>query len=907
MIPRLRRFVLRLICAVWPSAREADLERELLSHVALVEDEHRLRGLSPEDARRLARRGVGSVAYAKDLHRDARSFVWIDDLRRDIRYAIRTLRRFPGFTAVVLLTLAIGIGANSAIFSAVHAVLLAPLPYPHSEQLVRVWENVPGIEIGDGKGPDRRYPAMDIRDLLEVSLRAHTVAHVANYGLVLVTATLGTEATRLEGFSVSGDLFRLVGVEAMLGRTIRPGDAIAGEDRVVVLGYDTWQRFGGGDVIGKEVMFDPNGGMGGGMTMGPYNVIGVMPPGFRFPFENAQFWVPRVQRLSPDGRAVRRETVARLMPGVTVEAAAAEFAAIRSATRGSSPAPGPTRIPRYELIRLRDELTTPVKPALLVLSAAVGIVLLITCVNVANLLLARGLSRRHELAVRVAIGAGRGRLVRQLLAESLFLSLLGGLGGTALAMGGVRLFRMLGTTLGRSDLGNTVVFPRLGEIGVNGTVVAYTAGLSVVAGVLFGLLPAIRQSGVSVTDALREKTDAARNRLKNGLVIAEIGLATLLLVGGGLLINSFAKLATTDPGFNPSNLLTFQVALRHPEEQMRFAESFVERLHSVPGVLSAGYARQLPMVSLQDSLRLTIRRNGVEVTLDDSPDVRFVSRDYLQTIGAPIVAGRGLIEQDGAGGSPVVLINDALARRDFRGANPIGQTILFGPTGHRIASQIVGVVGNIRQFGLDRTPDSQYFVDIRQVPTDPAFRMPPLFPVGAYYVIRSESNPVGVLATTRDIVRQLDAGAVVDRVATMEQIVSNSITRPRMYAVLVAIFSAIAVTIAAIGLYGVIAYSVSQRTREIGVRMALGAQRRDVLSLVLRESGLLIVVGLGLGLSGAAALTQYLKGLLFGLTPLDPSTFALVAIVLPSIALAASYLPARRASSIDPLTALRSE
>ena len=834
--------------------------------------------------------------------------VWLDDLERDVQYAVRTFARFPGFTAVVLLTLAIGIGANTAIFTAVHAVLLTPLPYPHSEQLVRVWENVPGIEIGDGKGPGRRYPAMDVGDLLEISDRAKTITAIANYGFIQATATYGTDTTRLEGFSVSGDFFRLLGATALIGRTVTRDDATPARDEVVVLSYDTWQRFGGREIVGRSLTFggDPNGTFGGGLVVGtPYTIVGVMPRDFRFPSDNAQFWVPRVQRISAGGRPVRRTTVARLASGVAPDTAAAEFTTIRSAARGE--ASDVSRIPRYELVRLHDEMSQPVKSALLVLTVAVGMVLLIACVNIANLLLARGLSRRRELAVRAALGAGRGRLTRQLLTESVLLSLVGGAGGAILAFGGVRLFRSLGTTLSRSDLGTAVAFPRLAEIHVDASVLAYAAALSIMAGIVFGLVPAWRHSHAIVSDALHETTTSSRATLKNVLVVAEIALATLLLVSGGLLINSFIRLVTTDPGFDPSHLLTFQVGVSRPSEQLAFAETLVERLQAVPGVIAAAYARQLPMVSLQDSLKLTIRRNGVEESFDDSPDIRFVSHDYLRTIGVPVVSGRSLAEGDGAGRPPVILVNEALAHRDLRGTNPVGQTILLGSAGHRIALEVIGVVGNVRQLALDRAPQSQYFIDIRQVPTDPVFRMPPLFPVGAYYVVRTAGNPTSVLPAVRDVVNAIDAGAALDRVATMEQILSNSVTRPRMYAVLVGIFSGIAVVLAAIGLYGVMAYSVSQRTREIGIRMALGAERRSVVLLVVRESAMLIVVGLGVGLLVAGLTTRYLQDLLFGLTALDPVTFVCVAFILVATTLAAAYVPARRAASVDPLIALRCE
>ena len=910
----MRRFFARLIGTARQARADAELEREMAAHLALLEDGFRRRGLAAADARAAAQRALGSAAYARDLHRDARSVACLDDLGRDLRYALRTLRRAPGFTFVVVMTLALGIGANTAIFSVVNSVLIRPLPYTDSARLVRVWENVPGAEIGNGKGPNRRYAAMDVADLLAVSERSRALANVAAFSFARATITIDGDATRMDGFGVSPGFFPMLGVAPLVGRTFAPEESIAGGDRVLVLAYDAWQRFGGdARVLGRTVAFTGNslGWFSDGIVPEvPYTIVGVMPPGFHFPYDNAQFWIPRAPARSPDGRPVRRETVARLADGVTPVAAAAEMAAIRSDVRGASTSMVGGR-PRYELIPVQDELTGPVRPALLVLMAAVGVVLLIACVNVANLLLARTASRQREIAVRAAIGAGPGRLVRQLITESLLLAGLGGVLGIALAFGGVRLFRLLATTLGRSDLGLASVFPRLSEVSVDAAALGYALAVSIATGLVFGLAPGLRHARPRHAALLRDLSASPRSTIGGSLVVVEIALATVLLVGAGLLITSFVKLSTVDPGFEPAHVLTFQVLQStspRPEEQRVFAETFVERLRGVPEVQSAAYGRQLPLVQLQDSLTVTLRRGDVDVTLaGEGADVRFVSRDYLKTMGIPIVAGRGLTEADGEGRPGVVVINDALARRSFAGSTPVGQIILFGPQGHRVPLEIVGVAGNVRQFGLDRAPEPQYFMDIRQVPTDPALRAPPLFPVGAYYSVRATADAGAIAAAARAIARQLDPHATLTDVATMEQIVSNSITRPRMYAALVGVFAAVALALAVIGLYGVMAYSVAQRTREIGVRVALGAERRDVMRLVLRRSLLLTAAGIALGVAFAAGLTRYLESMLFGLRPLDAATFAGVAAMFAAAATLASYVPARRAASVDPLVALREE
>jgi putative ABC transport system permease protein len=912
-----KRFVRRLVETLRTNRAAAEASREIDAHLAIAEDEFVRRGLPPADARIAARRALGSTAHAADLHRDTRSFAWLDDLRRDLHYAIRALRREPAFAVVVVLTLALGIGANTAIFSVVHSVLIRPLPYADSARLVRVWENVPGSEIGDGKGPDRRYAAMDVVDVLAASRRAQTIAGLAAFGRVRLTTTIEGDATRMEGARVSGGFFPMLGAAPVIGRTLTADDAVAGREHVIVLGYDAWQRFGGdAGIVGRTLTFsgDPTSPFGGGVAVGaPYTVVGVMPRGFRFPYDSAQFWVPRVLSAAAGGRPVRVEAIARLAVGTPADAAAAELEAIERDTRGI-PAPaargGAVRRPRYELIPLHEELTGPVKPALLVLTAAVGLVLLIACVNVANLLLARTASRQREIAVRAALGAAPSRLVRQLLTESVLLAAFGGAAGTALAVGGVRLFHALGATLGRSDLGSTSVFPRLDEVSVDSAALAYALVVSAATGIVFGLAPALRHARPRHADILRDTAISPRGGLRHALVVAEIALATVLLVGAGLLINSFVRLATVDPGFEAAHLVTFQIdrsTNQRPAEQRDFAEAFVERLRALPDVHAAAYARQLPLVQLADVLRLTVVRDGVERTLGDTPDVRFVSRDYLQTMGIRLVAGRPFREEDDPGRPGVVIVNEALAHSAFAGGNPIGQTILLGPADHRLPLDVVGVAANVRQFGLDRAPEPQYFMDMRQVPTDPAYRAPPLFPVGAYYTVRTTADTGQLVAAVRAIARQFDPHATLTDIATMEQIVSNSMTRPRMYAVLVGIFASAAFALAVIGLYGVMAYSVAQRTREIGLRVALGAGRGDVMRLVLGHSGALTALGIAIGLGGAAGLARYLESLLFGLQPFDPATFGAVALVFAAVSTLAGYLPARRAAGVDPLVALRCE
>jgi len=684
----MRRFILRLLNVFRHGPAERDLGREVESHLAFLEDEHRRRGLTAQEARLAARRTLGSVGLVEDLHRDARSFGWLEDLRLDLRHALRNLRRTPAFTAVAVITLALGIGANTAIFSVVNTVLLRPLPYEHADRLVRIVATVPAQ--APGGVPRRGIVRMSAVELDQLRLHARSLSAV---GIVEPTLmNLRGRDPRLQGAIVSAEFFEMLRVRPLMGRVFTADDEAPGAESVILLSYDTWRKHFNGDpdVVGRTATVDA--------VLGPpvrreLTVIGVMPPTFQFPGSQTKVWRPP-QLTATGGRGVPTGRVlARLADNVSLSSAAAEVVTlvreIRTGQRDNA-------IASYELVGEQDELVKPVRPALLVLTVAVGFVLLLACVNVANLLLARTAARQRELAVRGALGAGRGRLVRHLLTESVALGVLGGVAGTLLAVGGVRLLRSLATTISRLDLGNQLSFPRLDEVGIDASVLAFSIATSVGAGVLFGLAPALRHTRSDSAAALREGANspgsgfgrAHRVSLRGALVVAEIGLAMVLLSGGGLLIRSFAMLSGVDAGYDPSNVLTFQVALpvdRYPTARLKaFAEELVTRLRSVPGVERAAYANQLPMVSLVNSfpLRATpfvpIPGQPPEPPPPGTPDARLVSRDYLKVMGIRVVAGRDFAEGDGPGGPRVLLISEALARRDFADASPVGATVYVG-------------------------------------------------------------------------------------------------------------------------------------------------------------------------------------------------------------------------------------
>ncbi len=807
-------------------------------------------------------------------------FLW-----QDLRYGSRVLAKNPGFTAVAVLTLAIGIGANTAIFSVVNAVLLRPLPFRDPASLCLVTERMPTIPI---LGPSY----LNFQDW---RAQSHSFEDLAAARVTPFTLTGSGQPERVQGQLASASLFPLLGVSAIQGHAFRPDEDRAGGPPVALISYGFWQtHFGGaGDAVGKSLTLDNQ----------PHTIVGILPPKFQLiqPADVLLPFVPWASRL-PDDRSWHPGIIAigRLKNGVTIEKARAEMDTIAKRLEQAYPI-NDTGV-GINVNRVQDQLVQNVRPALLVLLGAVALVLLIACANIANLLLARATSRRREIAVRTAIGAGRVRILRQLLTESVLLAFVGGLAGVALAWAGISpLVRLAGNSL-----------PNLGPIGLDYRVLLFVCVAVMLAGILFGLGPALHTSRLDLRAALNEASrgstiGSGQKNFRGLLVVTEIALAIVLLVGAGLLLRSFDRLQRVEPGFRAGNLLVADVPLspqayRAAPARMAFFDSLLDRSRALPGVTAAGAASFLPVSGGGSSLYFNIQGRPPKTPRDYLIiGYRPVSSRYLETLGIPLLHGRYLADSDTERAPFVVVVNQTMARQYFPNESPLGRRIQVGalPEAQTPWMTIAGVVGDVKQT-LATDAQAEVYLPYRQANT--------LLEVfGLSVVLRTAQDPRTQIAALRSVVHDLDPNQPLIRIRSMQENIASSVSEQRFRTMLLGIFAACALLLSVVGLYGLMMYSVTQRVPEIGIRITLGAQQRQILAMVVGQGLRLALVGIAVGIAGAFALTRILARFLYGVAATDPLTYVAVAAMLLAVAFLASYLPARRATRIDPMSALRSE
>ena len=857
------------------------LEDEIAFHVAMQTQENLQRGMSAQEAARRARIALGGVDQTKEAVREGRPLFMIETLMQDLRYALRLIRRAPGFAAVAVITIALGVGANTAIFSVVNGVLLRPLPYAEPDRLVRVYLVNPAQDITDGH--------LSVPEVDDWRRRARSLASIGGAISIPMILTGQGDPTEHQAAIIVGDLFGTLGVPARIGRTLTTEDARQAVPNAVISDRLWTTRFGGDPaILGRRIVM-------GNLTS---TVVGVMPPDFRYPAPDTDFWVSEsvlpVESLGPRIRSQRQfEGLARLGPGVTIEQAQDDVTGV--ASQLASEFPDTNRgWSAARVVPLRTTIVGDVDTALLVVLAVVGLILVIACANLTNLFLARGTVRAHEMATRVALGAGRWRIVRQLLTESLVLGLLGGALGVALSGWGVQaLVGLSADTL-----------PRVEDVRVDARVIGYGLLLAVVTAVVFGILPALRAAHADPQQRLRSDRGAVGGggRLRGALVVAEVGLALVLVIGAGLMARSFLALRSVDPGFDPDQVIavTLQLNLASATSDigdhiLQRREQLLQRIAALPGVVDAGSITRLPLEG-QCTDTLIFVKPGGDPARDGGP-LRaancLVSPGYLRAMRIPLMRGDPLPESWPEGAPFPLLVSEAAARRFWPGEEPIGQIVRANYGGRAI---VVGIVGDVRQHGLAEDPPPVVYLNHRTSPR-----------IMTTVVVRAAGDPSRLAGPIREVVREVDPNQPIRSITPLREVMAESIARDRFFTLLFGLFGGLALVLSAVGVYGVLAYSVGQRTREIGVRMALGAQITDVLRMIVGEGMRLVLIGIALGVASAVLLTRVLTSQLHGVSATDPVTFVVAPVVLLGVALLACYLPARRATRIQSVEALRGE
>jgi len=900
-----RGWIQRLRGTLLPGRRDADLEHELRSHMEMATDKARRRGLDPDDASRAARIEAGGASQAMDALRDQRGVPWLDDLARDVSHGLRTLRRAPVFTAVALLTLALGIGANTAIFSIVNGVLLRPLDYPKPEQLMYLTAEFPALGL-------TRNP-LSVQEYLEFRQINQSFATVGAYRTMSgayttgeVNLTAGNQPLRVRSISVDAHLLETLGVRPAQGRffseeeTDRAGGLAP---PLAILSYELWQTvFGGQPLVGQTLNVDGR----------PHEIVGIMPSGIDLMDNRTAIWLPlglpAAIRQNRGFHIVH--VIGRLKEGVTAQAAQTELNAFlenwdeRTGSSGHVPTNRPSRAGDHTLHMqpVQDAIVGDARRSIWILQVAVGFVLLIACANLANLLMARAESRRREFAVRAALGASRSRLLRQTMTEGVMLCVAGGMLGLWLARVAVQaLIRAYPTSV-----------PRMSEIAIDLSVLLFALGVSIATGVLFGLAPIAQGRRDDLMTAFKESgrgaSGAGRHHIRRTLLVAEVALAVMLVMGAGLLIRTVYNLTSVDAGFDRSRLVTFSMTLAEPYDPDTRAPAYqrlLDKLRVAPGVEGAAVMSGLPPNRSPDAITTRIENHtapdGSPVEIIDY--YQFVMGDYFETMGVPIVAGRSFEPADAASPGRVVIVNETLANRIWKGRNPIGQRVRpnLGATigvGGNSWHTVIGVAKDVKQGGVEKETGTELYLSLDQL----AMAAPTM-----NVVLRTILPPAALSRTIERLVREVDPAVPIVRLRDMESVFAESIRRPRLLAQLLGAFGGLALLLAAVGTYGVLSYMATERRREIGIRMALGGARSSVVALVMKQGLQLTIIGVVVGLAGALGLNRLIASVLFGVQPTDPTTLAAVIITITLVAAGACWLPAWRASRLDPSAVLRTD